>query len=281
MKKLFLFLIFCGLTLQSFTLSVGDLFIQNSRFWQNKFSLDLLGQSDISAGFTFDVTEHKDRKDNIYAFHIPFMLNFSMLDVIADPFWYPNTNNASAYGGSIKLQGLLRSDEINATYVKGYLKAAYANQNINIARGLSPQNKENFKQFAFDGGLDFNLANLYVFSLNGNVFSYSDKVENITYFGGIMNQSELADLGTIDYVLNLPEFSVGGVITWISNENNTKTSLSYKYINYKNNLINHSLMLKTLIPISEKLIATLIYNHIFETHHKNQDLFGIGLNYLF
>ena len=31
----------------------------------------------------------------------------------------------------------------------------------------------------------------------------------------------------------------------------------------------------------ENLIATLIYNHIFENHHKNKDLFAIGLNYLF
>lgn len=281
MKKLFLLFIFCNLVLQSFAFSAGDLFIKNSRFWQNKFSVDILGQSDISAGFTFDLTEHKDRKDNIYAFHIPFMLNFPMLDLTVVPFWYPESNSANAYGGSIKLEGLLRSDEINMTYVKGYFKTAFANQNTNIIRGVAPQNKENFKQLAVEGGIDFNLANLYVFNINGNVFSYPDKVKDITSFGGIMNQSELADLGTIDYVLNLPEFSVGGVITWISNENNTRTNFSYKYINYKNNLINHSLMLQTLIPVSENLIATLIYNHIFETHHKNKDLFGIGLNYLF
>ena len=281
MKKLFLLFIFCGMALQSFAFSAGDLFIQNSRFWQNKFSLDILGQGDVSAGFTFDITDHRDIEDNIYAFRIPFMLNFPTFDLTANPFWYPQSNDASAYGGSVKLQSILRSDEINMTYVKGYFKAAFANQNANIARGLTPQSKENFKQLAFEGGLDFNLANLYNFSFNGNVFSYPDKVKDITSFGGIMNQSELADLGTIDYILNLPEFSLGGTITWISNENNTRTTLSYKYINYEQGLINHSLMLQTLIPMSENLIATLIYNHIFETHHKNKDLFGIGLNYLF
>ena len=96
-----------------------------------------------------------------------------------------------------------------------------------------------------------------------------------------MNQNEMADLGTIDYVLNLPHFSAGGGITWISPENNTKTFLSYKYINYEQNLIAHSLMLKTIIPISQNLLATLIYNHVFERHHTNKDLFGVGLNYLF
>lgn len=279
MKKLFLLCIFYSLALQSFAFSAGDLFIKNSHFWQNKLSLDILGQGNISAGLTFDLTDHKDIKDNIYAFHMPFMLKFLMLDLTIDPFWYPQSNDAKAYGGSIKLQSFIRNDDISMNYVRGYLKAAFANQKANITR--STQNKENFKQFAFEGGFDFNLANLYVFNINGNVFSYPDKVKNITSFGGIMNQNDLADLGTIDYVLNFPEFSVGGGITWISNENNTRTNFSYKYINYEHNLINHSLMLQTLIPVSEKLIATLIYNHIFETHHKNKDLFGVGLNYLF
>ena len=281
MKKLFLLFIFCSFALKTFAFSAGNLFIQNSCFWQNKFSLDLLGQGEVSAGLTFDLTEHKDIKDHIYAFHIPFMLNFSMLDLTVNPFWYPESNNAEAYGGSIKLQGLIRNDEINSTYVNGYFKTAFANQNTNIIRGTSPQTKEKFKQFAFEGGLDFNLANLYIFNINGNVFTYPNKVKDISFFGGIMNQNDLADLGTIDYVLNLPEFSVGGIITWISNENNTRTSFSYKYINYENNLINHSLMFRTLIPVSKNLIATLIYNHIFEMHHKNKDLFAVGLNYLF
>ena len=96
-----------------------------------------------------------------------------------------------------------------------------------------------------------------------------------------MNQSDIADLGTIDYVLNFPEFSAGGSITWISAENTTKTSISYKYINYENNLIAHSVMFRTIIPLTENLITTLIYNHIFATHHTNKDIFGIGLNYLF
>lgn len=281
MKKLSLLFLFLSLALKSFAFSAGDLFIKNSRFWQNKFSLNLLAQESISAGFTFDLTDHKDIKDNIYAFHVPFMLSFPIFDITVNPFWYPETNNAEAYGGSVKLQSLIRSDDVNMTYVKGYFKAAFANQKTNIARGITPQNKENFKQLAFESGLDFNLANLYNFNLSGNIFSYPDKVKDITYFGGIMNQNDLADLGTIDYVLNLPEFSVGGIITWISNESNTRTSISYKYINYEHNLINHSLMLQTLIPISERWITTLIYNHIFENHHKNKDLFAIGLNYLF
>ena len=146
MKKLLLFFIFCSISLQSFAFSAGDFFIQNSRFWQNKFSLDILGRSDISAGFTFDMTGHKDIKDNIYAFHVPFMLQFPMIDLTLNPFWYPSTNNSDAYGGSIKLQGLIRDDEISMTSVRGYLNAAFSNQNTNISRGLAPQNKENFKK---------------------------------------------------------------------------------------------------------------------------------------
>ena len=281
MKKLLYFFIFCNLILPAFSFSAGDLFIYNSRFWQNEISLNFTEQGPVSAGLTFDLTDHKDIKDKIYALHLPFMFNFSALDLTVEPFWYPDSSHAQAYGGSVAIQGLLRSDDINNIYANGYLKAAYANQKANIIRGALPQNKENFKQWAFEGGLNFNFANLYNFNVNGNVFTYPDKVKDISYFSGIMNQNELADLGTIDYVLNFPEFSVGGGITWISADNNTKTLLSYKYINYEQNLISHSVMLKTMVPVTQNLIATLIYNHLFETHHKNKDLFGIGLNYLF
>ena len=281
MKKLFLLLVFCGLAVQSFAFTVGDLFIQNSRFWQNKVSLNILNSSAFSSGVSFDIAEHKDLKDKVYDFHLPFMFKFSMLNILLEPFWYPQNNQANAYGGNIKLEGIIRNDEINNIYASGYLRAAYANQKTNITRNIVFQNKENFKQWAFEGGLNFNFANLYNFNINGNIFTYPDEVNNITYFGGIMNQNEMADLGTIDYVLNLPHFSAGGGITWISPENNTKTFLSYKYINYEQNLIAHSLMLKTIIPISQNLLATLIYNHVFERHHTNKDLFGVGLNYLF
>ena len=281
MKKLLLLFIFCSLALKSFAFSAGDLFIKNSRFWQNQFSLDILGESLISSGLIVNLTDYKDRDDKIYAFYIPFIFRFPVFDVTINPFWYPQANNAQAFGGSIQLEGILRNDEINNTYVKGYLQAAFANQKADIIRGINPKSKENFKQFAFEGGLNFNLANLYNFNLNGNIFTYPDNVKNISYFGGIMNQNDIANLGTIDYVLNFPEFSAGGSITWMSAENTTRTSISYKYINYEDNLITHSLMLQTIIPVSKQLMATLIYNHIFESHHNNRDLFGIGFNYLF
>ena len=280
MKKLFCLFVFCNLAITGFAFSMGDLFIQNSHFWQNQVSANIINQDAISAGFMFDLTEHKDIKDKIYTFRVPFMINFSLIDLTIVPFWYPETNEATAYGGSIKLEGLIRSDDINNIYASGYLKTAFANQKADIIRGLSPVNRENFKQWAFEGGLNFNFANLYHFNVNGNIFNYPDGAKDII-FGGIMNQNELADLGTIDYVLNLPHFSAGGSITWLSAENSTKTSISYKYVNYENDLITHSVMLKTMIPITEKLLTTLIYNHLFETHHTNKDLFGIGLNYLF
>ena len=272
MRRLFLLFTFCSLALQSFAFTAGDLFIQNSRFWQNIVSLGVLDNNNLSTGLVFDITEHNDIKDKIYAVRIPFMLKFSMLNLEITPFWYPDTNNAYSYGGSMKLEGLIRSDDINNIYAGGYLKAGFANQKAYI-----PQNTENFKQLAFEGGVNFNFANLYSFNVNGNVFTYPDG----TSFGGIMNQNEIADLGTIDYVLSLPRFSAGGGITWISRENNTKTSLSYKYINYEHNLIAHSLMLRTTISVTERLLATLIYNHVFESEHTNKDLFGVGLNYLF
>lgn len=282
MKKLFCLCLFSGLAVSSFAFSAGDLFIKNSRFWQNKFSLDIMSEEPVFLGFSFNLTDHRDFNKKIYSFGLPFMLSFPLFDLVFEPFIYPNTNNdAWAYGGSITLKGLLRSDEINNTSSQGYLRAGFANQNANITRIGGTNEKENFRQFAFEGGLNFNFQNLFNFDINGNIYTYPDEVKNIAAFGGIMNQNEIANLGTIDYVLNLPHYSIGGGITWLSTETNAKSSLSYKYVNYENDLKTHSVMIQTKVPLEQHLILTLIYNHLFETHGKNRDLFGVGLNYLF
>ena len=280
MKKLFCLFIFFGLSISSFAFSAGDLFIKNSRFWQNRLSFEILTNSTVSTGLNFNLTDHKARKDNIYSFHLPFDIKTNFVDFIIEPFFYPNTNDANAYGSNFTISGILRENDIENSYVRGYLKAAFANQRANITRTGS-SNKENFKELVFEGGLTYNLANIFNFDINGNIFTYKDGVKDIVNFGGIMNQRDVSDLGTIDYVLNLPLYSVGGAITWLSTENNAKSSISYKYINYEQNLIAHSVMVQTIIPVNPNFLVNLIYNHLFESQGTNRDLFGIGLNYLF
>lgn len=281
MKKLLCLCLFCSLGLSGFAFSFGDLFIKNSRFWQNKVSLDILSGSDVLAGFQFDLTDHRDLDHKIYAFRIPFMLKFNMLDLTFEPFYYPNTNNdASAYGGKLILKGVIRDDDINNSSSQGYLKVAYANQRANVQRA-AVTDKENFRQFVFEGGLNFNFGDLYNFDFGGNIFTSPDDAKNVGAFGGIMNQREIGNLGTIDYVLELVRFSAGGGITWLSTENNVKSSISYRYIGYEHDLTAHSVMVQTTIPLADSLLITLIYNHLFETHKTNRDLFGAGFNYLF
>ncbi|MCR5505351.1 MAG: hypothetical protein K6E94_07425 [Elusimicrobiaceae bacterium] len=282
MKKFLIFCFLCSLTLTSFALSVGDTFIKYSRFWQNQLTLNILSDGISALGVDFDLTDHRDREGKIYAFRVPFTFKFHLFDLSLEPFFYPNTNNdAWAYGGSITIKGLLRDNEIDNTSSLGYLKASFANQKMNILRTTAPLHKENFRQFAFEGGLNLNFSNLFVFDLSGNIFNYPDNVKNVVAFNGIMNQSEMGNLGTIDYVLALPDFSVGGGITWLSAENNAKSFISYRYISYEEDLTAHSVMVNTMIPVSENVIVALTYNHLFETHRTNRDLFGVGINYLF
>lgn len=281
MKRFLFFCLFCSLSLSSFAFSVGDFFFKNSRFWQNRVSLDILSGNDVLAGMEFDIVSHRDIENKIYAFRVPLMLKFNMVDFTFEPFFYPNTNNdASAYGGKLTVRGVIRDNQITNNSSQGYLKAAYAVQSANVER-LGLVNKEDFKQLVFEGGLNFNFGGFYNFDIGGNIFNYPDNVKEVGAFGGIMNQAEVGNLGTIDYVLALPQFSVGGGITWLSTESNAKSSVSYRYIDYEKDLSAHSIMVKTIVPVDEKVLITLIYNHLFETHRTNRDLFGAGINYLF
>lgn len=281
MKKLLCFCLFCSLGVSGFAFSFGDTFIKNSRFWQNRVSLDILSGSDVLAGVEFEIIDHRDVENKIYAFRVPMMLKFDMVDFTFEPFFYPNTNNdASAYGGELTVKGVIRDNQITNNSSYGYLRASYANQNANVQRA-GIVNKENFRQFVFEGGLNFNFGDMYNFDIGGNIYNYPDNVKTVDAFGGIMNQGEIGNIGTIDYVLALPSFSAGGGMTWLSTENNAKSSISYRYISYEKDLTAHSVMLKTTIPLDNNLLITLIYNHLFETHRTNRDLFGLGFNYLF
>jgi len=282
MKKFLIFCLFCSLALPVFAISVGDTFIKNSRFWQNKLSINMFSGDVALAGFEFDLTKHRDINGHIYSFRVPLMFNSPLVDFVLEPFFYPNTNNdAWAYGGSLTIKGILRDDEINNTSSSGYIKASFANQKVNIARETIPLQKDDFKQFAFEGGVNFNFSDLFIFDFIGNIFKYTDNTDDILTFNGIMNQNEMGNLGTIDYVLALPSFSAGGGITWLSTENNAKSFISYRYIEFEHNLSTHSVMLNTMIPVDKSIIITFTYNHLFETHRTNRDLFGVGINYLF
>ena len=96
-----------------------------------------------------------------------------------------------------------------------------------------------------------------------------------------MNQTELADLGTLDYVLGLPSYSAGARIRWRSEANSADNFVSYRYINFHNTGIIHSVLVSSTVRMSNNFYLNLAYNHLFRAGMADTDLYSAGVTLKF
>jgi hypothetical protein len=192
------------------------------------------------------------------------------------PFYYPdNANGAYAFGGKFTLFGNMSRDEIRQEYSGFYLSAALGAQKADVVRGNVPMKKDFFYQAAYELGLNYSFFDRYAFDISGNIYQYMSGIEGVKNLYGAMNQTELADLYTLDYVLNLPKFSGGTKISWRSDVSRSDNYITYRYVDFHNAGAAHSLMLSSKLNIYNNLFLSLSYNHLFQ-NGSDDDIFAIG-----
>ena len=231
------------------------------------------------AGAEFDITEPDDFAHHIYEFRVPMGIKTDTFFVKLTPFVIPdNGNNSSAYGGEIMFSTGLKVNEIDFTATEGYVSAAVVSQKAFVVKNNIANEKDTFIQSAYEAGITSNYFGAYSFTLSGNVFQFLSGLEAVQYMGSVFNQAELADLGTIDYLLKLPRGSAGLKINWHSQESSTDSFISYRYINIHQSNDRHSLLFNTSIFINERASLNLAYNHIFISKETDIDLYSAGLS---
>ncbi|MDD6173960.1 MAG: hypothetical protein ACI352_01390 [Elusimicrobiaceae bacterium] len=279
MKKLISFLIFVFTLTPVFAFSVADNYTHNSRFWRNSAAISFAPARQFFVGAEFDVTEHKDFDNHIYAFRLPFGFASDALSVRAVPFFLPDNGNDSwAYGGKLMFSSALKLNEVDGTAAEGYLSAGIVSQKADVLKNGVLTEKDTFIQAAYEAGVVSNFFGVYLFNFSGNVYQYLSGLEGVKAIRGVFNQSELADLGTIDYMLGLPRASGGVKATWRSEENRAETFISYRYIDMHDDDARHSLLISTNVLVSAKASLRISYNHIFVPNQTDSDIYGIGLN---
>ena len=200
------------------------------------------------------------------------------------PFIVPdNANNASAYGAKAILTLNIKRDEIDNSSSNLFLSVGYANQNAYVTKSGLGSQKEDFKQLTYEGGLAFDYFNIYFFEFSGNFFDYISGISDVENVAGVLDQQNIASLDTLNYVLNLPKDSIGAKIKWNSQASQSLNTISYRYIEFKERDCRpqHSLMLSSLIRLSEKFYIDLAYNHIFIDSQKDKDIFRGALSFKF
>ena len=229
MKRLLLVVLFLFSVSSIFAFNVSDSFTKNSRFWRNSVAVSFDNAYNFSIGTQFDLTEHRYFDNHIYGIKLPILLKVSDFGFALSPFYYPdNANNASAYGGKFTVSSKIREDQIENSSSVAYLSVGYADQKANYVKNGIAKNQEHYKQVAYELGLNFDYFDTYAFDVMGTYFQYPNGIKEITDFGGVLDQQELADLGTLDYVLYLPRSAVGARINWKSATSNSNNYIYYR-----------------------------------------------------
>ena len=284
MRKFFLTLVLCLLSFPSFAFEIMEGYTYSKDFWQNTVGVSHDLNYMLNIGLNFDITEHDDIDHHIYDLSLPVMFRAERFGFYFKPFIVPdNANNASAYGAKAILTLNIKRDEIDNSSYNLFLSVGYANQNAYVTKSGLGSQKEDFKQLTYEGGLAFDYFNIYFFEFSGNFFDYISGISDVENVAGVLDQQNIASLDTLNYVLNLPKDSIGAKIKWNSQASQSLNTISYRYIEFKERDCRpqHSLMLSSLIRLSEKFYIDLAYNHIFIDSQKDKDIFRGALSFKF
>ena len=264
MKKLILSFLFLFCVLNAFALEVSDYFTYNSNFWRNSATVSMRPWYSLSVGAGFDITEHDAFGNHIYALRLPIALTFESANFALTPFYYPdNANRASAMGGRAEFTSVINRNDIDNTAVKLRMGAGFASQKADMFKNGSLSEQETFKQAAYEMDLSFGYFERYFFDITGNAYQYLSGIDGVDALFGVMNQTEIADLGTADYVFGMPHYSAGARIRWKSDVSNSDNFISYRYIDFYNMDNAHSVLISSTMRLGFNFYLNLAYNHIF------------------
>ncbi|MDR1684272.1 MAG: hypothetical protein LBR90_02265 [Elusimicrobiota bacterium] len=262
-------------------LSVSDSFIYNSSFWRNNVSVSVRPAYAFAAGAEFELTEHDNFANHVYAFRLPFMLRLRDMGFALKPFYYPgNGNGASALGGKFIFSTDINRDDVNESFSSGYISVAYADNDAPVRRAGS-EVKESFKQLAWEAGVNISFFERYAFEFGGNMYQYLSGIGGVAAVDSVLNQQELADLGTLDYTLGLPKGSAGLKIKWLSSLSRSDNFISYRYIEMYRQKNMHSLLLFSSVNFAPGWYFDLSYNHLFISGQTDRDFYGAAVSLRF
>ncbi|MDR1124057.1 MAG: hypothetical protein LBL61_05660 [Elusimicrobiota bacterium] len=261
---------------------VSDTYTHSSAFWRNNISAYAQPAYALSLGAEFDLTEHKDFYNHIYALRLPVTLSTGDDTQFAlRPFYYPdNANGASAWGALAAVKMLVNSDEVENSSTNAQLSLGYAAQKADVDKNGVLARNDDFRQLAYGLLVNFNYFDIYSFDVAGTVYQYISGIDGVQNVRGVMNQAELADLGTLDYVLGLPDYSAGVKIRWVSSASRSDNYISYRYIDTYNDGGAHLLVAAVMIDTGRDFFINFAYNHIFRAG-ADRDLYSAGIMYKF
>jgi len=214
--------------------------------------------SGLNVSFYKDKTGYADR---IYSFRVPVMYSGSKYFVSLKPFLYPVSplTRSGASGGKLYLLTSLM-DETDESYLHLAVSGAWASQKAFMTEAGTPVRKT-FSQSAFEVQAEKSFYGQFFFQLTGAGFPKSPGISNSRLLRPVLDQSDMAYLGTFRQLTALPEWALTAQVARnMKPEYDSHLYAGYSKISIRQAGIANSAIFGLKLGLNEKSNLDMAYN---------------------
>ncbi|MGB2578550.1 hypothetical protein AAIR98_000469 [Elusimicrobium simillimum] len=279
MKKLTVILSLFLAAANLHALKVSDSFFINSDFMRNDLSVVAPITTRFAMGLEASYIDHDDIKDKILMFSAPLVHTDDWMQITLSPFATTKADDLYAFGASAHLLLAMENNVVDDKYTQAHLAVSYANQKADISTD-SGDKRKNMGEIGYYLALRKNFFNAFFFGVNGSAYQYTNGISGVNKVKSILDQNQIANINTFDFINQLPKYSVGTTFTRML-EKGANIYLSYSFIEYYTTRPEHSILVGNDFPIGKRFKGDIGYNHIICRGGSKRDIFRISLSAAF
>jgi hypothetical protein len=209
----------------------------------------------LNASFYSDSAVYKER---IWAFRAPLAYTGDEFFFSLKPFLYPVSGNTRSGAGGAKLNVMTALNDDEVSYLHLTLSGAWAQQR---ALTTDSPGRKTFSQAAGEALLEKSFFGQFFFQVSAAGFNNPSGVSNRTLIRPVLDQSDLAYLGTFRQVTALPEWTAGAQMARdMRPDYDSHLYAGYSKISYRGGMVADSGIAGIKISLTETSTLDLAYN---------------------
>jgi hypothetical protein len=235
--------------------------------------------SGLNVSFYKDSAGYGER---IYSFRAPLMYSSQKHFISLKPFLYPVSplTRSGAYGGKIyALTSLL--DNTDESYLHLAVSAAWARQKA-FQNEAGTLERNSFSQSAFEIQAEKSFYGQFFFQLTGAGFPKPSGASNSKLLRPVLDQSDMAYLGTFRHLTALPEWALTAQVARnMKPEYDSHLYAGYSKISFRQTDRANSAILGLKLGLNEKSNLDLAYNAYKQEHSTWKSYYKLFLQIFF
>jgi len=226
--------------------------------------------------------DHAGYNDRIYSFRAPLMYSSSKYFISLKPFIYPvaPSTRSGAAGGKLYLLTSL-SDNPDSSYVHLTVSGAWARQKAFTSDAGAVERKA-FSQSAFEVQVEKSFYGQFYFQVSAAGFPKPSGASNSTLVKPVLDQSDMAYLGTFRQVTALPEWALTAQVARnMKPEYDSFLYAGYSKISFRQTDRANSVVAGLKLNLTERSTLDLAYNAYKSERSARKNYYKIFLQIFF